>query len=145
MTMRNGDFSHLWQHHIPGDRFCQEELWGSLWHRRPHPSHYTGWRWKYQRSGKWASHPMWWILSSCLISSPQNQSCVVIHHNSCSSLVCNGNISHNLLPRLGSHDPLAVDLSHLLQHSQQFCRLQKVFKMLGFFGNPLNKHQKTCI
>jgi hypothetical protein len=88
---------------------------------------------------------MQWILSSCLIASPHNQSYAIIHHNSCSSFVYNGNISHNLLARLESHDPLVVHLSHLLQHSKNFYRLQKMFKMLRFFCNPLPQHQKTCM
>jgi len=89
---------------------------------------------------------VWWILSSCLIASPQNQSCAIIHNNNCSSFVYNGNISHNLLARPKSHDPLVVHLSHLFQYSKKFYKLRKVFKkMLGFFCNPLNQHQKTYI
>jgi hypothetical protein len=86
---------------------------------------------------------MSWILSSCLIASSHNQSCAIIHHNSCSFFVYNGNTSHNLLTKLESHDPLVVHLSHLLQHFKKFYRLQQMFKMLRFFWNSLHQHQKT--
>jgi hypothetical protein len=55
--------------------------------------------------------------------------------------VYNQNISHHLLVKPKSHDPLVVHLSHLLQHSKTFYKLQKMFKMLGFCCNPLNQHK----